>query len=63
MAFGHQFGNTPQQSLSLLLAPEKIPSEILASTPQRWNPDSIMADFVGDRFLQMLDDVNKSITV
>ena len=63
MAFGHIFGYTPQKSLSLILEPDKIPPEILTSSPHQWNPDNIMADFVGDGFLQMLDDINERIVV
>ena len=54
---------TPQQSLSLLMDPTKIPSEVTTSTPRQWNPDSIMADFEGDEFLQMMDDINRSTEV
>ena len=61
--FGHQFGNTPQQSLSLLMEPDKIPPEILTSTPSQWNPDSVMEEFVRDGFLQMLDNINRKLVV
>ena len=59
--FGRRFGMTPEQSLSLLVDPAKIPSNVLTSPPRQWTPESIMADFQSDGFLQMMDDINKSI--
>lgn len=61
--FGRQFGQSPEQSLSLLLDPSKIPSDLLTSSPQEWTPESIMAEFQGDNFLQMMDDMNQIIEV
>ena len=63
VAFGHAIGWSPQQSLRLLLEPNKIPSSIGALTPQEWNPETVMADFVKDGFLEMMDDINKSMDV
>lgn len=59
VSFGHVIGWTPQQSLCLLLESDRIPPEIIALTPQEWNPESVIADFVGDGFLQMMDNINK----
>ena len=61
--FGRNFDLNPEESLSLLIDPTKIPHEVKTSRPRRWNPDSIMADFEGDGFLQMMDDINRSIEV
>ena len=61
VAFGHANGQTPQQSLCLFLEPDKIPSEVLIPAQHEWNSDSIMADFISDGFLQMMDDINQSM--
>ena len=52
---------SPEQSLSLLLDPTKIPSDVLSSAPRQWTPDSVMDEFQADEFLQIMDDINKSI--
>ena len=61
--FGRQFDLNVEESLSLLIDPTKIPHEVKTSPPRQWNPDSIMADFEGDEFLQMMDDINKTAEV
>lgn len=61
MVFGHVNGHSPQQSLCLFLELDKIPSELLTPAQHEWNSDSIMADFVSDGFLQMMDDINQSM--
>ena len=61
VAFGHANGQTPQQSLCLFLEPDKIPSELLIPAQHEWNSDRIMADFISDGFLQMMDDINQSM--
>ena len=61
VSFGYVNGHTPQQSLCLFLEPDKIPSELLIPVQHEWNSDSIMADFIGDGFLQMMDDINQSM--
>ena len=61
--FGRQLGLSPEQSLSLLMDPSKIPTEVMTSTPQQWNPDSIMADFERDNFLQMMDNINQRMEI
>lgn len=54
---------SPEQSLSLLMDPTKIPTEVIISATQQWNPDSIMADFEGDSFLEMMDNINQHMEV
>ena len=54
---------SPQQSLSLLMDPTKIPAKVMMSSARQWNPDSIMAVFEGDNFLQMMDDINQCMEV
>ena len=61
--FGRQFDLNPEKSLSLLIDPTKIPPEVKTSRPRQWNPESIMADFEGDEFLQMMDDINRTAEV
>ena len=61
--FGKQLGMSPEQSLSLLMDPTKIPTEVIISATQQWNPDSIMADFEGDNFLEMMDNINQRMEV
>ena len=63
IGFGQQLGMSPEQSLSLLMDPTKIPAEVMTSPTQQWNPDSIMAAFEGDNFLQMMDDINQCMEV
>ena len=63
VAFGHSIGWTPQQSLCLLLEPNKIPSNIRTLTPHEWTPETVMADFVKYGFLEMMDDINRSMDV
>ena len=63
IVFGHVNGSTTQQSLCLLLEPDKIPPELLTPTQHQWNPDTIMADFVDDGFLQMMDNINRSMDI
>lgn len=55
--------DTVQQSLCLLLEPDKIPPELLTPTEHIWNPDNIMVDFVDDGFLQIMDDINRSMDI
>lgn len=62
VSFGHQFGLTPAQSLSLLMNLENIPPEIFArvcSAPAEWSPSLVTDDFVENGFIQMMDDINK----
>lgn len=54
-------GHTPQQSLRLFVEPDKVPPELLVCVEREWNSDSIMADFISDGFLQMMDDINQSM--
>lgn len=54
---------SPEQSLSLLMDPTKIPTDVIKSAAQPWNPDSIMADFEEDDFLEMMDNINQSMEV
>ena len=61
--FGRQLGKSPQQSLSLLMDPTKIPTDVVTSAARQWNPDSIMADFERDNFLEMMDNINQSMEV
>ena len=61
VAFGHVNGYSPQQSLCLFLELGKIPSELMTRAQHEWNSDTIMADFVDDGFLQMMDDINQSM--
>ena len=61
--FSRQFNLNPEESLSLLIDPTKIPPEVKTAPPRQWNPESIMTDFERDEFLQMMDDVNKSTEV
>ena len=59
---GHQLGLTPEESLILLMEPDKIPSDLLkgAAESSRWTPDMIMKDFEGDDFFQMMYSLNKA---
>ena len=43
--------------------PTKIPTDVIKSAAQPWNPDSIMADFEEDDFLEMMDNINQSMEV
>ena len=54
---------SPEQSLSLLMDPTKIPAKVTTLTAQQWNPDNIMADFERDKFLEMMDNINQSMEV
>ena len=63
VAFGRAKGHTTQQSVRLFLEPEKIPPELLTTSEHEWTSDTIMADFVNDGFLQMMDDINHSVDI
>ena len=43
--------------------PTKIPTDVVTSAVRQWNPDSIMADFERDNFLEMMDNINQSMEV
>lgn len=63
VAVGHQLGLTPEESLILLMEPDKIPPDILTKDPElsRWTPDMIMKDFESDDFFQMMYNLNKAV--
>ena len=64
VAVGHHLGLTPEQSLVLLMEPDKIPADLLSKVPEHsssWTPDMIMKDFEGDDFFQMMYNFNKAI--
>ena len=62
VAVGRQLGLTPEESLILLMEPDKIPADLLTKVPEssgsRWTPDKIMKDFEGDDFFQMMYNLN-----
>jgi hypothetical protein len=61
VAVGRQLGLTPEESLILLMEPDKIPPDLLKSAESlRWTPDMIMKDFEGNDFFQMMYDLNKA---
>ena len=61
VAVGCQLGLTPEESLILLMEPDKIPTDLLkAAEGIRWTPDMIMKDFEKDDFLQMMYNLNKA---
>ena len=64
IAVGRQLGLTPEQSLTLLMEPDKIPPDLLSKVPESssgWTPDMIMKDFEGDDFFQMIYNLNKTV--
>ena len=66
IAVGRQLGLTPEQSLVLLMEPDKIPADLLimSKAPESsssWTPDMIMKDFEGDDFFQMMYNLNKAV--
>ena len=61
VAVGHQLGLTPEESLILLMEPDKIPPDLLKGAESlRWTPDMIMKDFEGDDFFQMMYSLNEA---
>lgn len=60
----NQFGQSPAESLALLMEPDKIPQELLSSViPDRWSPEMIMKEFKSETFLQEMYNLNKSMDV
>ena len=62
----NQFGQSPMESLALLMEPDKIPQELLSSEsaiPDRWSPEMIMKEFKSETFLQKMYNLNKSMDV
>ena len=59
---GSQFGQSPMESLALLLEPDKIPAE-LKSLPftDGCSTEMIMKDFAREKFLQTMYELNKSL--
>ena len=43
--------------------PTKIPTDVVTSAARQWTPDSIMADFERDNFLEMMDNINQTMEV
>ena len=61
VAVGRQLGLTPDESLILLMEPDKIPVDLLKDAESlRWTPDMIMKDFEGDDFFQMMYHLNEA---
>ena len=64
VSFGHLLGLKPEQSLVLFMKPENIPRESLEairSAPKQWEPEWVMEDFVKYGFMNMLEDMNKTM--
>jgi hypothetical protein len=59
VGFGNQLGLSPEQSLALLIEPNKIPLSVKEQYPEKWSPEWIMENFEKDCFLKMMEDINQ----
>lgn len=60
-----QFGQAPKEALSLLIEPDKIPSELRVRKSSRmsseYSTEVVMKEFRRDNFVEMMYDLNKSM--
>ena len=63
VAFGHQIGLKPEESLVLFIGQESIPPELYSVIDQgEWTPESVVEEFKKDGFMNMMEDINKILT-
>lgn len=69
LAVGNELGLTTEQSLILLMEPDKIPADLLSKSPaaaaessSRWTPQMIMKDFEEDDFFQIMYNLNRAVS-
>ena len=59
VGFGNQLGLSPEQSLALLIEPQKILPSVKEHCPEKWSPEWIMKSFEKDDFIKMMETINQ----
>ena len=60
MAFGHQIGLSPEESLVLFTEGDSVPPELRFDTDYReWTPEGVVEEFSKDGFMKMMENINE----